>query len=162
MVNALFNVFSINKCMRQIDEYIKLPKAERQAHLKLDESCIERGGPAKGGLSSYCKGLMAHILGTTIPSGNKIHVCHACNNSKCSNPNHLYWGTASENYLDTPRQTLWEKTVAKYGEEKAREMQVRKTAAKGGAGNLGKEKSAAHKEKIALAIKAKWAERKQN
>ena len=38
--------------MQQIDEYILLEKIERQKHLRLDESCIERGGPEKGGLSS--------------------------------------------------------------------------------------------------------------
>ena len=27
-------------------------------------------------------------------------MCHACNNGKCSNPKHLYWGTASENRMD--------------------------------------------------------------
>ena len=81
--------------MRDILEYIKLPKLERQEHLNLDTACIERGGG-----STYCKGLLAHLLETTIPKGHKIHVCHACNNSKCSNPEHLYWGTASENRMD--------------------------------------------------------------
>lgn len=75
-----------------IEEYIIQSKVERQKHINLIEPCIERGGPQKGGLSSYCKGLVAHLLDTTIPSGHKIHVCHACNNEKCSNPKHLYWG----------------------------------------------------------------------
>ena len=81
--------------MRDIYEYIKLPKDIRQEHLDLDDYCIERGGG-----STYCKGLLAHLLETTIPSGHMIHVCHACNNGKCSNPKHLYWGTASENRRD--------------------------------------------------------------
>lgn len=81
--------------MKDIYEYIKLPKSQRQEHLDLDDYCIERGGG-----STYCKGLLAHLLETTIPKGHTIHVCHACNNSKCSNPNHLYWGTASENRMD--------------------------------------------------------------
>lgn len=61
----------------------------------LTEPCTERGGN-----STLCKAMLAEYLGTTIPSGRQIHVCHACNNAKCSNPRHLYWGTARENRRD--------------------------------------------------------------
>jgi hypothetical protein len=81
--------------MLDINEYILLSKDKRREHLKLGEPCIERGGQ-----SMYLKGLLAHLHDTTIPAGKKIHVCHACHNGKCSNPNHIYWGTASENCLD--------------------------------------------------------------
>lgn len=84
--------------MKDIYDYIKLTKKERQEHLDLDDYCIERGGG-----STICKGLLAHLLETTIPKGHQIHVCHACNNGKCSNPKHLYWGTASENRMDRVR-----------------------------------------------------------
>ena len=110
--------------MIQIEEYILLSREERQHHLRLDEPCIERGGQ-----SMYLKGLLAHLHDTTIPSGKKIHVCHACHNGKCSNPLHLYWGTASENCLDRMANgglTLWEKVVAKYGIEIATDMQRNK------------------------------------
>lgn len=135
--------------MRLIEEYIQLPKVDRQNHLRLDEPCIERGGPQNGGLSSYCKGLLAHIHNTTIPTGKKIHVCHACNNANCSNPNHLYWGTAQENRLDQGiGNNIWERTVAKYGLEKAKEMNSRKGNTNG-SGNKGKAKSPEHRAKIA-------------
>ena len=81
--------------MQNIYEYIKLHKTIRQEHLNLDEPCIERGGG-----STLCKGMLAHLLETTIPKGHMILVCHACNNAKCSNPEHLYWGTPSENRMD--------------------------------------------------------------
>lgn len=104
--------------MKNIEKYILLEQRERQKHLKLDEDCIMRGGQ-----SMYLKGLLAHILDTTIPSGKKILVCHACHNELCSNPNHLYWGTPSENLIDSyenGRKTIFEYMVAKYGEDEAR------------------------------------------
>lgn len=55
--------------MKDIYEYIKLPQEERQAHLKLDELCIEQGGQ-----SMYLKGLVAHLRDTPILDGKKIHV----------------------------------------------------------------------------------------
>ena len=84
--------------MENIYEYILRTKAIRQEHLDLGDRCVERGGN-----STYSKALLAEYLGTTIPKGHKIHVCHACNNAQCSNPRHLYWGTASENRMDRVR-----------------------------------------------------------
>ena len=136
--------------MLLIEDYITQSKEQRQQHIDLTDQCVERGGPQKGGLSSYCKGLMAHLLDTTIPSGHKIHVCHACNNEKCSNPKHLYWGTAQENRLDQQKDSVWERTVKKYGEEEAKRInsEIRK-GNKNGSGNKGKPKSEEHKAKIA-------------
>ena len=145
--------------MKDIYDYINLPKEERQKHLKLDEDCIERGAG-----SYYFKGLLAHQLDTTVPTGHKIHLCHACNNGDCGNPNHMYWGTAQENRHDQitrgTSKTIWQRTVEKHGLEKARSIQARKTASKAGKGNLGKTKSEEHKKKIAEAIKEKWQQRK--
>ena len=107
-----------------IEEYILTPKEERQAHLKLDEPCIERGGQ-----SMYLKGLLAHLMDTTIPNGHLAHVAHACHNKHCSNPDHLYWGTSSENSQDRMANgglTIFEKMVEKYGYEEARNMQKRR------------------------------------
>ena len=132
--------------MKDINDYMQQPLEERQAHLKLDEACLERGGQ-----SMYLKGLLAHVHDTTIPSGKKIHVCHACNNAACSNPNHLYWGTASENALDRDAYygiTIWDKMIAKYGLEEARVRNSRKGNTNG-SGNKGKPKSEEHKRKIA-------------
>lgn len=133
--------------MKDILEYITLPKAERQQHIRLNEDCVERGAG-----SYYFKGLLAHLLDTTIPTGHKIHLCHACNNAKCGNPNHLYWGTAQENRQDQVTnggKTIWDRTVEKYGIEVAKEMNSRKGNTNG-TGNKGKPKSEEHKRKIAL------------
>lgn len=79
-----------------IDFYIVLSKEERQKHLRLEEVCLEIGGDSR-----EFRGVLSHYLKTTIPKGMKVHLCHACNNSKCSNPNHLYWGTPKENMDDS-------------------------------------------------------------
>lgn len=143
--------------MKNIYEYIGLPKSSRQAHLNLSESCIERGAG-----SYYFKGLLAHHLDTTVPTGHKIHLCHACNNGACGNPNHMYWGTAQENRQDQVTnggKTIWERTVEKYGEEEARLMNAR-NGNKNGSGNKGKPKSEAQKQKIAESVRLKWQEKR--
>jgi len=109
--------------MIDINEYMNLSLDERKKHLRLDEDCIERGGPKSQTLSSYCKALMAHVLDTSIPTNRNIYVCHACHNSKCSNPYHLYWGTPKENWKDSfdkgTVKTTWQNMIEKHGYEKA-------------------------------------------
>lgn len=157
----------INIIMIDIIDYIKLSKEDRQKHLELDQACIERGGPQKGGLSAYCKGLLAHILDTSIPTGHKIYVCHACNNEKCSNPTHLYWGTAKENWQDAKdcgatKGSIWANVVEKYGyEEACRRNSNGKKGNKYGSGNAGKPKTDEHRQKTAESIKLWWNKRKE-
>lgn len=102
-----------------VEDWIKESKHERTSHLDLSESCLERGG------NSYMhRGILAQYLDTNLPP--KIDLCHACGNGKCSNPKHLYWGTRSENVRDAmehgTHQSAWQRTVEKYGLEKALEM----------------------------------------
>ncbi len=42
-------------------------------------------------------------------TGREFQICHKCTNNSCSNnicinPLHCYWGTASENIMDKPKQ----------------------------------------------------------
>ena len=109
--------------MIKIEEFIQLALTKRQAHLRLSDACEERGNNC----SVEFKGLLAYILNTTIPSGYGIHLCHACNNEKCSNPYHLYWGTAVENRADSitsgrNNKSAWQYSVEKHGLEKAKEL----------------------------------------
>jgi hypothetical protein len=138
--------------MIDINEFIIRSRDQRQEHLQLDEPCCERGGN-----STNHKGVLAQYLNTTIPSG-RILLCHACNNEKCSNPKHLYWGTDRENIvLDNPNwKNAWERTVEKYGLEEAKRLNSQGNKSAGGKANKGKAKSEDHKKKIAEAIKRKY------
>lgn len=81
--------------MEDIYDHMKRSKESRQSHLDLSLACEYRGTDSK-----ECRGILAVFLGTTVPYGKEIHCCHACNDGKCSNWKHLYWGTAQENAKD--------------------------------------------------------------
>jgi hypothetical protein len=124
--------------MKNIEDYIKLSLSERQAHLDLNTPCLERGGS-----SPNFRGLLADRVGTTIPSGKKIYLCHACHNGRCSNVSHLYWGTPGENWQDSiangtghnPHQRM----LIKYGPEKTKEiLSSARRGNQSGKGNKGK------------------------
>lgn len=118
---------------QDITEYMLKSRDERRDHLKLDETCIEIGGN-----SQRCQGLLAHHLKTTMPMGKGYHLCHACNNAKCSNVNHLYWGTPRDNHLDQvdagTYESLTTRTRRKMGEEAYKEY-IKETSRKGGKAN---------------------------
>lgn len=102
--------------------YIERSNEERKAHLKLDEDCLYLGIRD----SSDCRALLAYHLKTTLPQGMKIVLCHACHHGLCSNPNHLYWGTAKENIGDQTEnggKTFAEKKKLKHGDEAYRALQ---------------------------------------
>lgn len=140
--------------MIDITEFIALSRDERRQHLALTESCCERGGN-----STNHKGVLAQYLDTTIPSG-RILLCHACNNGKCSNPRHLYWGTDKDNLaIDRAEQpggwkSPWDRVVEKYGYDEACKRNSR-AGNTYGAGNKGIPKTAEHKKNIAAALTAK-------
>jgi hypothetical protein len=95
---------------------------ERKSHINLTSKCIEIGG------GSYMfQAVLAHHLKTTLPGDKKVAIlCHACHNGKCSNPEHLYWGTYRENYNDAVASgaeiPFREKVIRKYGEDGAKRI----------------------------------------
>lgn len=151
-----------------IKKYIIKTKKERQKHLRLDKPCIEIGGN-----STQFKGLLAYSLNTTIPHGrkDKVLLCHACNNEKCSNPKHLYWGTVKENNDDRYEyeklkgiyKTPYEYHVAKRGLEavKAHQSTIGKYGKLGGR-KKGVKLTVEHKANLSVAIKNWHNDKKMN
>lgn len=102
-----------------VKDYLKQDISIRQKHLRLKENCLERGGGSpihRGVLAEYLKGQIYN---------KPADLCHACNNPKCSNPRHLYWGTRSENVKDSINYGSWtspyQRLVEKMGEKEAKE-----------------------------------------
>ncbi len=96
-------------------DYIQtVSRADRRLHLKLDTPCNERGGDSRNH-----RGNLSQFLNTSIPSGKNICLCHACHNGKCSNPEHLYWGSDSDNLKDRIENGNWKSihqaSIDKYG-----------------------------------------------
>lgn len=79
-----------------IDQYILKPKEERQQHIHLEDPCEEGSSFAQ----QFVRQRLAEHLEVTMPSGHKILCCHACNNNRCINLQHVYFGTPRENQLD--------------------------------------------------------------
>lgn len=112
---------SSNKKFKDIYNYMDLNRDQRRKHLKLHTDCIEIGGYD----STDYRGLLAHYLKTTIPSGKQILLCHACHNGKCSNVWHLYWGTQKDNYIDAIEnggKNIYEKMIEKYSKEQLSQL----------------------------------------
>jgi len=134
--------------MIKVNEWIRESKEVRTNHLDLSDACIERGGN-----STVHRGILAQYLCTDLPS--KVDLCHACNNDKCSNPKHLYWGTRKENVDDARKNGSWkgpwQSLLDKHGSVKAHEIIKQNGSlgwSKGGKGNKGIPKSKEHKKKI--------------
>ena len=155
-----------------IDEnYMSLPKLDRQSHLNLKEKCIERIFETqykKSGYSYYLKGLLAHFLDTNIPLRNKdginVLMAHACNNAKCANPKHLYWATHKENIEDSG--SFYERDLKKNGKQSIidRNKRIAKERPSGFFSKINNRKGTkhtlTHRKNISEAIK-KWHENKK-
>ena len=92
---VMFEIYS--ECRTPLSEYMNLPREVRKQHLNLSKPCVEIGADSRS-----CRALLGMYLGTTCEGlGMKVgHLCHSCGNDKCNNPEHLYWGSASDNALD--------------------------------------------------------------
>lgn len=91
----MFEIYSESRI--PLSDYMEFPREVRKQHLDLSKPCVEIGGSSRSS-----RALLGMYLGTTCEGlGMKTGLlCHACGNEKCSNPEHLYWGSAHENSLD--------------------------------------------------------------
>jgi len=131
-----------------MEEYLSKTREERRSHLKLNESCIEIGHKHNAEL----RVLLAHKFKVLFPTKKYMAaVCHACNNTKCSNSDHLYWGSPFDNIQDQKEAgtltSINERTINKYGSEIYKELH-KNSSKKGGLSNKGKPKTEEHKRKI--------------
>ena len=100
-----------------------LTKSQRQSHTNTSSACIpvvnqinhkngKKGEYSKPrqGCSKAKKALMKHHKLESFNGNNeKVHTCHLCKNDSsapngfvCKNPEHLYFGSHSENEMDKP------------------------------------------------------------
>lgn len=80
--------------------------------------CWEWRGAINNGYGSFHAGgrtVGAHRYSLEIANGSKLpegmETCHTCDNRKCVNPNHLYWGTRQQNVDDA-----WDRSRMPHGE----------------------------------------------
>lgn len=89
-----------------LSDYILLSKEERTAHIDLSTECEPCGSGHRK------KHILLDYLQLTNDVENwttaRIHRCHLCEHGRrngwCINPRHFYFGTASENQLDLPKE----------------------------------------------------------
>lgn len=92
----------------KLTKYIKQLKEKRVAHIDLDSPCLINTSISRATRSRQGKKALLKVLGLTddVPNWKtkKIQLCHLCENHSengwCSNPEHIYIGTASENHQD--------------------------------------------------------------
>lgn len=124
--------------MLEVSDYLKFTREERRSHLVLEEPCSEIGGN-----SQEFRALLSYYVGVKIPQKREFYLCHACNNDRCSNVKHLYWGTPKDNIQDMKERGTWkninESMKKKYG-DKYIEM-VTKAAKAGAESNKKKARS---------------------
>jgi hypothetical protein len=88
-----------------LSEYMLLSREQRIGHVNLSSPCDCPGIRRESAMEKARKKLLKHLHLTKDIPGYNAQCCHLCDchsrsGSVCVNPDHLYFGTASENQLD--------------------------------------------------------------
>ena len=76
-------------------------RSYRMSHVDLNTPCIINDTLYNNRAPSHVyRKALAEFTNTNLPTGNDYHACHACNDGRCVNAEHLYWGTPKENEDD--------------------------------------------------------------
>lgn len=90
----------------------------RMTHIDLNTPCVisdklytKKVGDKPRAASPEYRNALAEFTNTNLPTGNDYQACHACNDGRCVNPQHIYWGTPKENHDDLLEylSRLWKK-----------------------------------------------------
>jgi hypothetical protein len=144
----MFEIYSESRV--SLSDHMLLPREVRRQHLDLSKPCVDIGGSSRSS-----RALLGMFLNTTCEGlGMKTgYLCHACGNEKCSNPEHLYWGSSSDNSIDKYEHNP---SLGKKIAESIRQNDPNFYSKIGShSGNKGKTKSEEHKKAISESI-AEW------
>lgn len=94
-----------------------------------EEGCWEWKGTIKHGYGFYHLArarYRVHRLSLVLtlgePNDPEIECCHKCNNKRCCNPEHLYWGTRKQNHRQAMEDGLWRGRSGKITDEEVCQM----------------------------------------
>lgn len=108
-----------------------------------DRPAIKAGSPLRQTRASHVA--LIYIKGLPRPS-DKHQACHTCDNTKCVNPDHLWWGTGKENMRDASRKGRMNSPSPEHIENIKKALAVRWA---------NKDYRAEHSKRLALANKTK-------
>lgn len=92
--------------LKNISEEEKLKEFWMNA-IRTENKCLEWQGPFNGGGYGTTREILgetaAHRIAYKASRGSitdGLYVCHKCDNPKCIDPDHLFLGTANDNFID--------------------------------------------------------------